>query len=145
MEGKWVGCGLRNCWRQTGMWACGGCVGALLAEEQFHACASLRVRRTEGTVCVRRGEAVCVVVVRGLSLPSVCTRAPASGCWCRGLRGGCSAPSITLSALSWADMAVSRAPRLADLILFISARAEPARAGSLKAPSITGGGGTGGP
>jgi hypothetical protein len=29
--------------------------------------------------------------------------------------------------------------RLADLILFISARAEPARAGSLKAPSITGG------
>lgn len=41
-------------------------------------------------------------------------------------------------------MAVSRAPRLADLILFISARAEPARAGSLKAPSITGEGGTGG-
>lgn len=57
---------------------------------------------------------------------------------------GCSVPSINQSALSRADMAVSRAPRLADLILFISARAEPARAGSLKAPSITGGGGTGG-
>lgn len=92
-------------------------------------------------MCVRRGGAACVVAVRGLSLECVCT--PALGCRCRGLGGGCSAPSITRSALSRADMAVSRAPRLPDLILFISARAEPARAGSLKAPSITGGGGTG--
>lgn len=87
-----------------------------------------------GGVCGRRAGSLSP----SPSLP--CARAPAPGCRCRGLGRGCSAPSITRSALSRADMAVSRAPRLADLILFISARAEPARAGSLKAPSITGGG-----
>lgn len=53
-------------------------------------------------------------------------------------RGLCPVPSITRSAASKADITVSGAARLADLILFISAGAEPARAGPLKAPSITG-------
>lgn len=59
------------------------------------------------------------------------------GVW--SVAGGCSAPSITRSTASKADIMVSGAARLADLILFISARAEPARAASLKAPSIMGG------
>lgn len=105
-----------------------------------------RLSQTCASPMVRcMGGMVCVVAVRGLSLEGVCT--PALGCRCRGLwgaGGACSVPSITRSALRRADMAVSRAPRLPDLILFISARAEPARAGSLKAPSITVGGDTGG-
>lgn len=80
------------------------------------------------------GGALCVVCVN----VCVCTRsrapAPPSGAGFRGCGagtlgptacgagvGGCSAPSITRSAASKADITVSRAARLADLILFISA------------------------
>lgn len=124
---------------QPERWVCSGCVSAFCADSPKR----VQAPRSDGQTYGRHG--VCGRCAGSLSGGCVHSRPRLSVQGTSGSGGGgCSVPSITRSALSRADMAVSRAPRLPDLILFISARAEPARAGSLKAPSITVGGSTGG-
>lgn len=74
----------------------------------------------------------------GVRRPRVWQRGGVSGRGARFRAGGRGAPPHPSPGEQRARrISQCQAALLADLILFISARAEPARAGSLKAPSIT--------